>query len=63
MARIDGEALLKKLPEVRGRLLPNAPLADLTWQLNLLRRVARLSSRRPYQCWDAEVWISGGVQR
>ncbi len=31
MARIDGEALLKRLPEVRGRLLPNAPLADLTW--------------------------------
>ena len=31
MTRIDGEALLKKLPPVRGRLLPNAPLADLTW--------------------------------
>ncbi len=31
MAKIDGEALLKRLPEVRGRLLPNAPLADLTW--------------------------------
>ncbi len=31
MTRIDGEALLKKLPAMRGRLLPNAPLADLTW--------------------------------
>ncbi len=31
MTRIDGEALLKKLPAVGGRLLPNAPLADLTW--------------------------------
>lgn len=31
MARLDGEALLKKLPKVEGRLLPNAPLADLTW--------------------------------
>ncbi|MEO6609140.1 MAG: UDP-N-acetylmuramate dehydrogenase [Aestuariivirga sp.] len=31
MARIDGEALLKRLPLVRGRLMPNAPLADLTW--------------------------------
>jgi UDP-N-acetylmuramate dehydrogenase len=31
MMRIDGEALLKRLPAVRGRLLPNAPLADLTW--------------------------------
>ena len=31
MARIDGEALLKRLPQVRGRLLPNAALADLTW--------------------------------
>ncbi len=31
MAWIDGEALLKKLPAVRGRLMPNAPLADLTW--------------------------------
>lgn len=29
--RIDGEALLKKLPHVRGRLEANAPLADLTW--------------------------------
>ena len=31
MARLDGEALLKKLPTLRGRLEPNAPLADLTW--------------------------------
>ena len=31
MAKIDGEALLKRLPPVRGRLMPNAPLADLTW--------------------------------
>jgi UDP-N-acetylmuramate dehydrogenase len=31
MAKIDGEALLKRLPLVRGRLMPNAPLADLTW--------------------------------
>ncbi|WP_137390768.1 UDP-N-acetylmuramate dehydrogenase [Rhodoligotrophos defluvii] len=31
MAMIDGEALLKRLPPVRGRLSPNAPLADLTW--------------------------------
>jgi UDP-N-acetylmuramate dehydrogenase len=31
MTRINGEALLKKLPQVRGRLMPNAPLADLTW--------------------------------
>ena len=31
MALIDGEALLKRLPDVRGRLLPNAALADLTW--------------------------------
>lgn len=29
--KIDGEALLKKLPTVRGRLLPNSALADLTW--------------------------------
>lgn len=28
---IDGEALLKRLPAVRGRLEANAPLADLTW--------------------------------
>jgi UDP-N-acetylmuramate dehydrogenase len=31
MARIDGESLLRRLPQVRGRLMPNAPLADLTW--------------------------------
>jgi UDP-N-acetylmuramate dehydrogenase len=31
MVSIDGEALLKSLPQVRGRLMPNAPLADLTW--------------------------------
>ena len=31
MAKIDGQALLKKLPAVRGRLEANAPLADLTW--------------------------------
>jgi UDP-N-acetylmuramate dehydrogenase len=31
MPKIDGEALLKRLPNVRGRLMPNAPLADLTW--------------------------------
>ncbi len=31
MARLDGETLLKKLPTLRGRLEPNAPLADLTW--------------------------------
>jgi UDP-N-acetylmuramate dehydrogenase len=31
MMKIDGEALLKKLPVVRGRLEANAPLADLTW--------------------------------
>ncbi|MGH6855492.1 MAG: UDP-N-acetylmuramate dehydrogenase [Aestuariivirga sp.] len=29
--RIDGEALLKRLPAVRGRLEANAPLAGLTW--------------------------------
>ncbi len=29
--KIDGDTLLKKLPAVRGRLEPNAPLADLTW--------------------------------
>jgi UDP-N-acetylmuramate dehydrogenase len=27
----DGEALLRRLPFVRGRLEPNRPLADLTW--------------------------------
>ena len=31
MGGIDGEALLKRLPPVRGRLDPNAVLADLTW--------------------------------
>ena len=31
MAKLDGEALLKKLPQVRGRFMPDAPLADLTW--------------------------------
>ncbi len=31
MMQVDGDALLKRLPEVRGRLLPNEPLADLTW--------------------------------
>ncbi len=31
MAKLDGEALLKRLPQVRGRLEANAPLADLTW--------------------------------
>lgn len=30
-AKIDGVALLEKLPAVRGRLEANAPLADLTW--------------------------------
>jgi UDP-N-acetylmuramate dehydrogenase len=27
----DGEAMLRRLPSVRGRLEPNRPLADLTW--------------------------------
>jgi UDP-N-acetylmuramate dehydrogenase len=31
MRKLDGAALLKRLPGVRGRLEPNAPLADLTW--------------------------------
>lgn len=31
MTRLDGESLLKRLPQVRGRLEPNAPLSDLTW--------------------------------
>jgi UDP-N-acetylmuramate dehydrogenase len=31
MTKVDGEALLKRLPEVRGKFMPNAPLADLTW--------------------------------
>lgn len=28
---IDGQALLKRLPQVRGRLEPDYPLAELTW--------------------------------
>jgi UDP-N-acetylmuramate dehydrogenase len=31
MAALNGEALVARLPGVRGRLEPNAPLADLTW--------------------------------
>jgi len=31
MPRLDGEALVKRLPFVRGRLEANVPLADLTW--------------------------------
>jgi UDP-N-acetylmuramate dehydrogenase len=31
MRKLDGAALLKRLPTVRGRLEPDAPLADLTW--------------------------------
>lgn len=31
MAKIDGESLMKRLPQVRGRLEANVPLADLTW--------------------------------
>jgi UDP-N-acetylmuramate dehydrogenase len=31
MPKLNGEALLKNLPAVRGRLEANAPLADLTW--------------------------------
>ncbi len=31
MTKLDGQALLKRLPQLRGRLTPNAPLADLTW--------------------------------
>ena len=31
MPKLDGEALVKRLPAVRGRLDANAPLADLTW--------------------------------
>ena len=31
MGQIDGEKLLAKLPEVRGRLEPNRPMKDLTW--------------------------------
>ncbi len=31
MARLDGQALLKRLPPARGRLEPDHSLADLTW--------------------------------
>ena len=31
MTRLDGDALLKRLPQVRGRLEASAPLAELTW--------------------------------
>lgn len=31
MAALNGEALIKRLPAVRGRLEANAPLADFTW--------------------------------
>jgi UDP-N-acetylmuramate dehydrogenase len=31
MTKLDGDALLKRLPPVRGRLDANAPLAELTW--------------------------------
>ena len=31
MARLDGQALLKRLPPARGRLEPDFVLADLTW--------------------------------
>jgi UDP-N-acetylmuramate dehydrogenase len=31
MPRLDGAALLAKLPAVRGRLEPDYPIADLTW--------------------------------
>ena len=31
MPSLDGAELLKRLPEARGRLEANAPLADLTW--------------------------------
>ncbi|MEI7599035.1 MAG: UDP-N-acetylmuramate dehydrogenase [Aestuariivirga sp.] len=31
MTKLDGDALLKRLPQMRGRLEANAPLADLTW--------------------------------
>ena len=30
-AKLDGEALRKRLPQARGRLEPNVPLAELTW--------------------------------
>jgi UDP-N-acetylmuramate dehydrogenase len=31
VTKLDGQALLKRLPPARGRLEANAPLADLTW--------------------------------
>ena len=31
MTKLDGGALLKRLPQARGRVEANAPLADLTW--------------------------------
>lgn len=31
MTRLDGNALLKRLPKTRGRLVPEASLRDLTW--------------------------------
>ncbi|MBL8894069.1 MAG: FAD-binding protein, partial [Rhizobiales bacterium] len=31
MQRLDGQALLKRLPAVKGRLEPDAELAPLTW--------------------------------
>jgi len=31
MAKIDGEKLLQRLPQVRGRLKPNALMSNLTW--------------------------------
>ena len=31
MAVLDGQSLLQRLPQVRGRLEADAPLADLTW--------------------------------
>lgn len=31
MTRLDGTALVKRLPQVKGRIEANAPLADLTW--------------------------------
>jgi UDP-N-acetylmuramate dehydrogenase len=31
MRRLDGKALIKRLPPVRGRLEPDMELAPLTW--------------------------------
>ncbi len=31
MSKIDGQALIGRLPEVRGRLEPDRPLAEITW--------------------------------